>query len=260
MNIASFSKSIVSRVLPYPILQFVKKIYYVRVVKSVTEKDEPDLKIVRHLAGQGDTVADIGANIGVYTLFLSKLVGERGHVYSVEPIPVTFSILSNNIKKLRLANVKAFNYAISSQNGLVNMEVPKREAGNEDYYMARIIDADKRDASLKQFQIKSSTLDSLLFARDRKIAFLKIDVEGHEVAVLQGASKIIDSHRPAMLMEILDDPEDRLSSAFTIFNMLNKKGYRPYLFDGTKLNLYVSGHKSVNYFFMTDEHVRKCGF
>ena len=74
--------------------------------------------------------------IGFYTFYLSQLVGKYGHAYSMEPIPLTFEMLSYITRKLSLDNVSTFNYGISERNGSAIMEIPKFELGNDNFYEA----------------------------------------------------------------------------------------------------------------------------
>ncbi len=146
--------------LPDPVLQIFKKIHYLRILKSLKENDEIDLKVIRYLVNPGDYVIDIGANIGVYAKYLSEFVGMTGRVYSIEPIIPTFKILSYNVKKMRLKNVKLMNYAISDTVGYVIMEVPLYEFGGENFYQAKIV-SDNTNSSIRRVQVKSDTIDSL---------------------------------------------------------------------------------------------------
>ena len=76
MEVEGFLKPIVLRSFPERMLQYVRRIHYACQIKSISEEDEVDLMAVKHLVQQGDCAIDVGANIGVYTLFLSRLIGE----------------------------------------------------------------------------------------------------------------------------------------------------------------------------------------
>ena len=177
-------------------------------------------------------------------------------MFSVEPIPLTFSILRSNVDKLGLRNVELINYAFSNINGIATMEVPLYKSGRENFYLARII-TEKTNSSLRQLNVESKTIDHLFFKLPYDISFIKCDVEGHEFQCIKGAIKIIKKSKPAWLIEILEDPDDFKSAASETFKLLNEKGYEAYWFDGTSLNKYRSGDRSVNYFFLTPRHLRK---
>jgi len=103
-------KSLVLTHAPPAALLWLKKRHYVRAVKSFYE---PDTEIMHALVGTGDMVLDIGANVGWYTYLLSKCVGPRGQVTSIEPVPPTFEILSHCVRALELPNVNRFKIPIA---------------------------------------------------------------------------------------------------------------------------------------------------
>src|SRR5262249_2235477 len=161
MRIKTFLKGLVLRLTPESILQLMKKIHYARSLRSISERDEPDLKVIRHLLTPGHHAADLGANVGVYTKCLSELVGASGRVYSVEPIPLTFEILRFNVRRWGLKNVELFNCAISDINGHVTMEVPLYESGGENFYGSRIVSEEVQRWPLRRVVAPSATIDSL---------------------------------------------------------------------------------------------------
>ncbi|MEW6052143.1 MAG: FkbM family methyltransferase [Candidatus Zixiibacteriota bacterium] len=255
MNIKNVVKALVLSVLPERALQVLKKAYYPRILRSICERDEKDFGVIIHLVRPGDCVVDIGANIGVYTKFLSDLVGVHGRVLSVEPIPYTFEILCSNIRKLRLANVEPINCAVSNSNSNVTMEVPTYESGGENFYEARIVD-DITDSSLRRERVESKTIDSLFLRLPRNISFIKCDVEGHELKCIKGAVKVMGESKPAWLVEISGDPGASKSPAAETFELMQHEGYEAYWFDGRNLNRWSRGDKSVNYFFLTPGHLQ----
>lgn len=237
------------------------KVHYLSKLRSYSkhnnfEQLEPDFAVVKNLIKHGECVIDVGANFGFYTLFLSRLVGTKGNVYSIEPIPRTYKILLNNINKLKLGNVEVFNYAISDKDGSVIMEIPKFDSGGENFYQSKIVANTEQDPSLISFKIDTKSLDSLLFAKSKEFSFLKIDVEGHELQVINGAMKLINRFKPVLYIEVSDNPDDNKTSSFELFNLLSNIGYSPYYYDANKLNRRTHGDANVNYFFFTDDQYK----
>ena len=115
MLIYNTFKKLLKKVLPKRILCRIKRIHYLRTVKKIKLKNEKDMLIVKKLMRKGDFVIDVGANIGIYTKFLSDFVGPTGKVISIEPIPETYGYLRNNVQKLNLKNVKTINIALSDK-------------------------------------------------------------------------------------------------------------------------------------------------
>src|SRR5262249_676416 len=161
------------------------------------------------LVRPGSHVIDVGANFGLYTKFLSELVEETGRVYSVEPVALTYQILVSNLKRLRLHNVEPFNLAISEDEGDAEMQIPRYPSGGENFYDARIVTALSSE-SIRTVKVHSRPLDDL-FGDLRQIDFIKCDVEGHELACLRGATTILRKAKPAWLIEVSGNPDNRHS-------------------------------------------------
>jgi FkbM family methyltransferase len=255
MKIRNTAKRIALRVLPERLLHFIKKLHYAQVVRTLSENDEPDLKVIRHLVGMGNQVADLGANIGVYTKHLSEFVGVSGRVYSVEPTPLTFDILSSNVRKLGLENVELKNCAISDIHGYVTMEVPEYDWGGENFYAAHVV-RHQGPGFLRSAVVPSITIDSLFSGESSPLHFIKCDVEGHELSCVRGAVRTIQKSKPAWLIEISGNPDDEESGSHQTFHLLLASGYQAYYFDGTKLRVRNPRDSSINYFFLCPEHLR----
>lgn len=258
MHLKAELKSLFLRKAPRLLLQYVKKRYYLKVLKLQNESDEPEFKVIKALVGSGETVIDVGANIGRFTCYLARLVGERGVVHSIEPIPLTYEILSNSVRKLGLDHVRLWNFAASDRHGTAMMEIPKYEAGGtENFYQARIVPDGKREVSLRRYQIDLRSLDSLPDIPVGRSSFIKIDVEGHELEVIKGAAHLISASKPSMLIEISGNLEEPTSAASELSRCLEKEGYRPYWLDGDRLRIWRKGTRCINYFYLTKEHLGK---
>ncbi len=249
-RVYGFLKGVLLEILPNRILLMIKKDHYLRFLSKETGRNEPDFNGVTKFVKKGDTVVDIGANVGSYTKLLSDLVEEMGTVYSIEPIPETFSILSFCVKKLNLNNVKLFNFALSDRESTAIMTVPKYDFGGYNFYQSRLQDDDGKTASCKKFSVKIRSLDSILEILAENISFIKCDVEGHELSVIKGARKIIERSKPVWLIEISSDPDELGSAAYELTAVMKTYGYNMYWFDGNKFILRLKGNKSVNYFFI----------
>lgn len=143
----------------------------------------------------GDWVLDIGANVGHYSLRLSELVGKSGRVLVFEPVPSTVDLLASNMSRATYQNLSIFNVAVSNKTDLVGMVVPENfpESKNSNYYRAHISN------NSNALNILSISIDSLNISHSIKLA--KIDVEGHEIYVLQGMENLIKRDFPVLLVE-----------------------------------------------------------
>jgi len=232
--------------------------HYQKKLMHIDESTEHDLAVVKQLVRRGECVIDVGANFGLYTVFLARSVGEEGQVYSFEPIPLTFKILSRNIKHFELNNVEVYNFGLSNAAGQQSMQIPKSGGGGENFYRANIVRDQATSNRTDLVPVNLMILDSLLSNLRKPISFIKIDVEGHEAEVLMGSSEVIDAFKPALQVEISGSPEAFGSSAHGIFQRLREQGYTAYSFDGVKLKQWAAGDRSVNYFFLADSHTRRC--
>jgi len=222
----------------------------------VNEGSEQDFQIVKKIVKSGECVVDIGANIGIYTAFLARLVGGGGRVFSIEPVALTFGFLKNNVRKTKMNNVVLLNYAISEFDGETSIEIPKYETGGGNYYQAKIVQDNFQ--KLKRGEVvQTKRLDNLLGDTDERISFIKCDVEGHELECVKGAIGIIKKCHPSWLIEVSDNPDKGDSKAFRMVGLLESEGYKCFWFDGRVLRRRGRGDASVNYFFLTPVHLRK---
>lgn len=160
--------------------------------------DEPEIALISQLVSDGDTVIDVGANVGHYTLHLAKCVGAQGRVVAFEPIPQTFNILSSNVRAMHAYNVTLLNMAASSARGSACMDLPTLESGLENYYQAAI-------GSAGRYRVMCMPIDDMQLP---EVKLIKIDAEGHDWEVLKGAEQTIMRSRPTLVVEIgMNGPE-----------------------------------------------------
>jgi len=129
------------------------------------------------------TVIDVGANIGVYTLYFSKLVGSEGHVYSFEPAEGNFKLLQNNLKLNNSNNVIAYNKAVFNRNTQKLFSINKIHMGDHS------LDVNKSHRSNTFTTTKCIALDSVI--KDDTVNIIKIDIQGGELNALEGMINII---------------------------------------------------------------------
>lgn len=244
-------------VLPEKSLHQLKKAYYAYLLSHTPEDwGENDKMFVKSLVGPGSIVMDIGASIGDYTKFLSDIVGPSGRVYSFEPNPPIFDFLSHNVRKLGLANVELFNFALSDQQGSAEIVIPRYRWGSECHYDATL-DQQSAAPDCRRIKVAIDTLDSAFGNREDKISFVKCDVNSHELAFLHGSLQTIRRSKPAILIEILADPDQAGTPAAQVFELLEAEGYQGYWFDDAALRKRRVGERSQNYFFLTPDHLNR---
>ena len=156
---------------------------------------ELDTEIVKNEIKSGDTVVDVGANIGYYTLIFAKLVGNTGKVIAFEPEPKNFKILKKNISINKLTNVILEQKIVSNKN-----EKTKLFLANSGI-VGHHINPTKNSTNF--IEVDSVTLDDYFLTNNisKKINFLKIDVEGAEIKVLEGAKTILRNDKIKIFTE-----------------------------------------------------------
>lgn len=254
MRIQSMVKEMLEAVLPEPAMVEVRKLHYLRKLKGARPTDEPDLAISLELLGNGDQAVDCGANYGLYTRFFAEKVGPTGRVYSVEPVPSTFAVLSANVRRLNLANATVVNKAVSDEPGQVTMTVPVG-GGGKNFYQAHIMKSGEAPAAVRSFTVEASPIDRIV-PDGAAIRLMKVDVEGHELPAMKGALGLLRRDEPALLIEVSGSP-DVPGSAADLFRLLTGLGYRVYASAGLSLHPYAPGMRSVNYFFLRDAHLSR---
>jgi FkbM family methyltransferase len=148
----------------------------------------PVCEVLWRLARAGESVVDVGANIGVMTSLLSMRVGERGHVRAFEAHPGVFEQLQQNVRRWNRPHIEVFNRAISDKTRVVRIHEGDGFATNEG--TARL---EEPGATGRWFEVESITLDRVIPAMGCGV--LKVDVEGHEFEVLSGAKDGLAAHR-----------------------------------------------------------------
>lgn len=134
---------------------------------------------------EGDTVFDIGANVGYYTVLASKLVGVKGKVYAVEPDKKNIELLKKNIELNNCLNVEIVPIALGSENKISYFLSDRANPGE-----SRIT----QKVTKELVQVK--TLDKLVKEKNiKKVDVIKLDVEGGEVDVFRGAKKLVKSSK-----------------------------------------------------------------
>jgi FkbM family methyltransferase len=153
---------------------------------------EPEFPVLPQLIRRGDWVLDIGANVGYYTMFLSELVGDTGHVFAFEPISATSEILSFITRFAAHRNVTILNAAASNVPGILSFSIAHNEHGLPDYFTAHA-------SNEGNYRVFATTVDSLAFPQ--RVSFVKIDAEGAEREVLAGMRAMIERDHPVLLIE-----------------------------------------------------------
>jgi FkbM family methyltransferase len=194
-----------------------------RLIWNKFEKDETDYmcKVLK----KGDVFIDIGSNIGLFSLIASKIVGDEGKVLCFEPSPLTFSRLKENVTINNFNNLDIRNLGLSDAIGELTFYV-----SNNGYDAWNSFSPSKDNKLELSINVPVSTLDFELNEIDKsKIKLVKIDVEGWEKFVLQGAKDFLTNFNPIVMVEFTE--QNTFNSGYPvydIFDIMENFGYTWY--------------------------------
>lgn len=190
--------------------------------------DYQDIYFLKNLVKPGNYCIDIGAHLGYFTLELSRLAGDRGHVYAIEPMSKFFQTLKSLLQKQRINNVTLEQYAMGAGTEWVEMGIP-RVNNVKKFAYARAVEFNTYLEYVESEKVRSIRGDEH-FAGLPQLDFIKCDVEGLELAVFGSFPEIIRQHLPIILCE-LGDPQDR----GRMLDLLKGSDYGLYFLENKKL-------------------------
>jgi FkbM family methyltransferase len=140
-----------------------------------------EMSLLEKLIEPGMQIVDVGANIGLYTLLLARLTGESGRVFAFEPEPNLFSMLCENCAANNAVNVTPFRCAAGDANGRATFQRATFNSGDNR------LGASKPGG--QSIEVEVARLDEALPVQT--VQFIKLDVQGHEVAALTGMHRLL---------------------------------------------------------------------
>lgn len=195
---------------------------------------------------------DIGANIGYHTLCAAKVLRNGGQVIAFEPSPETFRHLQENIALNKFTNITAVQKGISDKTTTATFYFSGREntgssglsPSGEFSGQSTAVELVNADDWLQQYKLA-------------QIHAVKIDVEGHEMQVLQGLQQTLRQNRPVIMIEILASTLARFDhTPAEVYGFLNGIGYKAYqLNDANELAPVMQNQEGYCIFFLTGHHI-----
>jgi FkbM family methyltransferase len=191
---------------------------------------EPEVKLIGAIGLGGRVALDVGANTGLYSTILERIVGS-GNLYIFEPLPHLHVDL-----KRRFAKAHVFDIALSDREGVEQIRVPYIGGKRYDTRASLNDHAEANQTSFEAIEVRLSSLDVLVKQVGiDSIGFIKIDVEGHELQVIEGAVETIERFHPLMLVEI--ETRHHRFPISEIFARLETMGYRGHYIDPASFEL-----------------------
>ena len=218
--------------------------------------EEFEISLFSSVLKKGFTVFDIGANVGYYTLLAASKVGELGQVYAFEPEQENFEILNKNITLNGYHNVKLMKYAVSDENGHVEMSLSTDNMGDH-----RTHKSENAVEGRHSYQVKAVALDSLFEDEATFPDVIKMDIQGFEYFALQGMKELINRTSSLILLSEFwpygmsvasgeDSPrlfcEILKSSGFKVFQIDESSKSLTEVFDVNKLISSLPGESFTN--------------
>jgi len=206
--------------------------------------ERSDMELCKEYITENSIVLDIGANIGLHSIYFSGLVKE-GCVLAFEPSLETFCLLANNVA--HISNIVPINLAVSDKGKIADF------FHTSDNAYSSLMDT-KRKEVVSVIKVPCMTVDDVVsgLCLDR-VDFVKIDVEGMEFSVLRGMAEVISNHRPVIFCEIYKGTHSNQRPDETVRYLL-ERGYSAHVIYDGKLVEY-EGHNDTfyNYLFLPSE-------
>ena len=192
-----------------------------RALRKAYDGHEGELKLLPAIVPRDRGAVDVGANRGNYTFFLSRLAT---HTVAYEPAPPMALFL----REAKLANVEVREAGVSNAAGELTYYAQFNAHGKPQYNIGHLGGGHPEGKTGIALPVKVVRLDDEGLTN---IGFMKIDVEGHEYEVIDGARALLARCRPNLLIEILEGRGDRNAvAANKTVQLLDELGYEPYVF------------------------------
>lgn len=183
----------------------------------------------------GDTFIDVGANIGTLSLRASKLVGDNGLIFSFEANPDLASFIEDNMQLNDFHNIKVYNQAVGEKMGIVTFALNKSDD------RSRISDKEKNSV-----EVKLCKLDEII-PSDLNVSLLKVDTEGYEKFVFQGAEETIKRSKVIMFESIEENTNNYNYSTDENIIFLEKQGFKILKLGRNKIMYSIKPEKYLTY-------------
>ncbi len=195
--------------------------------------ENTDLRLFQIISEKATCILDVGAFSGLYSV-VGALKNSNARIFTFEPSSIAVKRIEQNLRLNRITNVTLIESAVGAQNGKINFYIPKNDSistvssVNEKFTVRKSNEGVKESKRTKVLQksVPITTLDSFAEKHElSNIELIKIDVETHEMAVFEGARKILEKYNPVIIVEIfLNEERKKFFNSFT-----RELGYYPYL-------------------------------
>jgi FkbM family methyltransferase len=172
--------------------------FWFRAVRARFRDQRAEIAALMSAIAPGEAALDVGANKGSFLPWLSRAAGKTGRVFAFEPQPDLAAYLTRVCRAAGLGNVEVNAAGVSDRVGTRVLRIPG-EAGPSPGASLETSVAEHSPG--RDVTIPVVSLDDSLREESRRVAAIKIDVEGHELSVLRGAAGILERHAPVLVVE-----------------------------------------------------------
>ena len=192
----------------------------------------PTIRHIRSFLTPGAVCADVGAQMGYLSLAMATCAGRKTIVHAFEPEDINAARFSENMTLNKIQNVQLHREAVSNVEGMLQLFLSKTaNAGTHSTLY------NERTVTQESIQIPATTLDAFARHHDlQRLDLIKVDVEGAEFEVLQGADNVLRIYRPRVILELCDRLQiERGLSSRQIKEFMLERNYSAYTIadDGT---------------------------
>ncbi|MDD5129558.1 MAG: FkbM family methyltransferase [Candidatus Omnitrophica bacterium] len=192
--------------------------------------ESAELQMIKRFLKKDSVILDIGANIGWYSINLSRSV-PRGRIIAFEPIPKTYNCLIKNVALNQLPNIKAYNIGLFNKSGRFNFYYNRSYTGATS--LKDIIH--KHDTVLIKCRVEKLD-DFLKKIKIGQVDFIKCDAEGAEKFVIEGGLNLIKKYKPVIFVELLRKWAAKFDyHPNSVISLLKQIGYECYVINKAKL-------------------------
>ena len=225
------------------------KEYSQRLIYYCGVYEEPEIQCISSYIGAGDVFVDVGANVGYYTLWAAKKVGANGKVFSFEPDSISYVDLERNVELNQSGNIQLCPLALGEQAGQSFFLHNYDNTGSSHL----VTDSTVTNKTI----VTVARLDVFLHERGiQRIKFLKIDAEGAELQVLEGAKAFLQLGIPPYVqVEVIDEALKQFgSSEKQLVDFLSERDYLPHDMTLNGLQKYIPLQHNANLLFIHKSH------
>lgn len=182
-----------------------------------TDFKKENFAFFKSCCGEGATILDIGAHIGLFSVLAAKTAGEYGKIFSFEPAFTTIPVLQQTIRINELgSSITPVNQAMGKDVRRADFFVSTNEADNGNSLISY-----KQDRKLTRVEVDMNTIDNFVMTKKlAKINFIKIDVEGAEYDTLLGGQQVFKKYKPHVIVSIhpeaIEKKGDKLEDIFSL--------------------------------------------